>query len=317
MRSRGVRLAFLTALVVAFFFVQAHAKQDVTVNIEAKDIPKSFLNQEPIKIVGLYIGQKRIDSGIDVLANADWLRDFRVVVKNVSDQGIKEINLYLTFPTGDETIGDRLFDLHWGRLYFRDPEGARAADNSIPDTVLLPGESTSITLPPGFYDAIKEHLAHGHEKSYIIPNKGMVRLDTAVFEDGDHAWHAPRFYVRSGNKWQSDPNRPYNLVRPDSKLQGLVKKVGANTPSSRTTCYDYVGVVEPSPWCSSCSSCKYPKHDLQIVSPPQAWKRKLDSYVCYQVASTPGNPILYPLVQCVPNCCHSDYKIDYDNFCSD
>ena len=223
---RGVLVhpLFLIAL-AAVFFVQAHAAQDVTVNIKVEDFRQAFLNQEPIKIVGLYIGRQEIKSGADVLANVDWLRDFRVVVKNVSDQVIKEISLNLELPTGDEQIGDRLIGFHWGRDYYFNPEGARAADNKQPDLLLLPGESTSIALPLGFYDALKDHPAHGDDHSYTIPNKGQIALQYAVSEDGDHCWNAPRYYVRVDGKWQRDPKKPYNLVRPAS-LQRLVRKVG-------------------------------------------------------------------------------------------
>lgn len=317
MRSIGVRLSSLIALGVAFFFVQAHAAQDVTVNIEAQDVVQSFLNQEPIKIVGLYIGQNRIKSGEDVLANVDWLRDFRVVVKNVSDRGIKEISLNLELPTDDETIGDRIIQLHWGRDYFMNPEGAKAADNKMPDSLVLAGESTSLALPPNFYDVLKDHLAHGHDKSYTIPNKGTLQLQIAVFEDGDHAWYAPRYYARVDGKWERDPKRPYNLiVRPSSKLQGLVKKVGTNAYGSPITCWDTSTIVTPSPWCTACPTCKYAKEDIFAKDPPESWQRKLDSYTCMQVANiSPNYPIIVPYQPCVPECCQSAYKVDFTQFC--
>jgi len=259
-----VRTLFLIAL-AAVFFVQGHAAQDVTVNIKVEDFRQAFLNQEPIKIVGLYIGRQEIKSGADVLANVDWLHDFRVVVKNVSDQGIKEISVNLELPTGDEQIGDRLIGFHWGRDYYFNLEGTKAGGYTQPDLLLLPGESTSIALTASYYDALKDHLAHGHESSYTIPNKGQISLQYAVSEDGDHCWNAPRYYVRVDGKWQRDPKKPYNLVR-QASLQRLVRKVGTNAYGSPITCWDTNTSTQP--WCTNCSSCKYPKETISAADPP-------------------------------------------------
>src|SRR6185369_4955530 len=259
MKHRILSSALLLCILAVIVLVPAHAAQDVTVNIKAEDFPQAFQNQEPIKIVGLYIGRQAIKSGTDFSENVDWLRDFRVVVKNVSEQGIKEISLSLALPTGDEQIGDRLIGFHWGRDYYFNLEGTKAGGYTQPDLLLLPGESTSIALTARYYDALKDHLAHGHESSYTIPNKGYISLQYAVFEDGDHCWHAPRYYVRINGQWQHDPKKPYTFARPTS-LQGLVRKVGTTAYGSRISCWDTSTVTQT--WCSTCTACKYLKDNI-------------------------------------------------------
>jgi hypothetical protein len=130
------------------------------------------------------------------------------MVKNVSDQSIREIILHLDLPTDDPKVGDRRIDIHYGRgyLYTREP------DTRVPDVLLKPGEIASFsynTNNPKAYDFLIGHLKNDH--LYSLPTRGTVFLGAVVFEDIDKGWYAPTYAVRCGTSWCGDPDKPYRM----------------------------------------------------------------------------------------------------------
>src|SRR5215510_16468717 len=96
-------VAISLCLCCAFSLKPKVAQQPV--NIKIKDYPNAFQNKEPVKIIGLYLGTTLLKSGEDFYADKDWLGDLRLMVKNVSDQSIREIILHLDLPTDDPKDG--------------------------------------------------------------------------------------------------------------------------------------------------------------------------------------------------------------------
>src|SRR5262245_32926876 len=111
-----VSFALVVLSICCAFTVRPKAQQQQTVMVVATDFPHAYLNKEPVKIVGLYLGDRVIESGQQVYTRAgnDWLKDLRVRVKNVSDQPIKTIVLNLK-------VGDRLMKMYTGRRYDLSP----------------------------------------------------------------------------------------------------------------------------------------------------------------------------------------------------
>lgn len=182
----------LIALALCFcsaFCLKPKAAQQF-VNIKIEDYPNAFKNQEPVKIIGLYHGTTLLKSGEDFNADKDRLRDLCVMVKNVSDQSIREIILHLDLPTDDPKVGVMRIDIHYGRgyLYTREP------DTRVPDVLLKPGEVASF----GY-----------NTNSQSLPRRGKVFLGAVVFEDIDKGWYAPTYAVRYGTSWSADPDKPY------------------------------------------------------------------------------------------------------------
>src|SRR4030095_6326490 len=87
------------------------------INIKIEDFPQAFQNKEPVRIIALSLGTMPLKSGEDFRADKDWLRDLRIMVKNVSDQSIRSIILSLdlaedNLPAGDPAHRVRRIDIH-------------------------------------------------------------------------------------------------------------------------------------------------------------------------------------------------------------
>ena len=167
------------------------------VNIKIEDYPNALQNKEPVKIIGLYLGTTPIKSGEDFQADKDWLRDLRFMVKNVSDQPIREIILNLDVKTDDTSVDGRRIEIHYGRgyLYSREPS------DKVPEVLLAPGQLATFGYNTN------------NPKAYSPPGKGVIFLGTVVFEDIDKGWYAPPYAARCGTSWCADPDKPYQIGR--------------------------------------------------------------------------------------------------------
>jgi len=188
-------VAIALCLCCAFSLKAKVAQQPVNIKIE--DYPNAFQNKEPVKIIGLYLGTTLLKSGEDFNADKDWLRDLRIMVKNVSDQSIRNIILNLDVKTDDPNVEMLRIDIHYGRgyLYSREP------DTKTPEILLTPGAFASFGYNTKAYEGLRSHLASVRH--------GKLSLQSVVFEDIDKGWYAPTYAVRCGTSWCADPDKPY------------------------------------------------------------------------------------------------------------
>jgi hypothetical protein len=209
----GIVLAIsLLCICCGFALKPAKSKpraQDLqTINIKAEDYPQAFQNKEPVKIIGLYLGDMLIKSGEDVQAGKHWLRDLRVLVKNVSDQSIRQVILELDLPTNESGSEGMRLKMHFGRDYFY----SQTPDAKVPDVLVRPGEMATVSYnrnDSDLYQRLQDSLK-GHHHS--IPNKATLFLGAVVFEDTEKGWVAPAYSIRCGLSWCSDPSKPYKRI---------------------------------------------------------------------------------------------------------
>jgi hypothetical protein len=280
--------ACVIGLCCGFGFRLAESRtQDLqTVNITAEDYPKAFQNKEPVKIVGLYLGTTPVKSGEDFQAGKDWLRDLRIMVKNVSDQSIREIILYLDLPTNDPKVGVRRIEIQYGRGYFT----SRAPDTTVPDVLLPPRELATIYYDfdsPNSYAHLMTHLSQDHH--YSLPSKGSLFLGAVVFEDIDKGWYAPNYVLRSEGGWARDPSKLYSIGGTQRQTGLWKKKDGAAMMKASFAS----GKPLPQSWdypdppnnlttqeiCTLCPTCKYSKPMLNEVA--GGYQRFQGSAQCY------------------------------------
>jgi hypothetical protein len=106
-----------------------------------------------IEIQGFAVGGKSITLREPFAADDDWLRDFTVRVKNVSQRTLLSIQLDLHLS--EMTVSPQ--------VVFCYPCATVDKGKSI-----LPGEEVSLTMLPGaFYDWVKKQIAREHSLSQI------------------------------------------------------------------------------------------------------------------------------------------------------
>lgn len=282
--------AFCLCCGFTFLFARSSHSQTETRNIKIEDWPQAYQNKEPVKILGLYLGTTQLKSGEDFQADKDWLRDLRLMVKNVSDQPIRQITLWLDLPMNNLPISDpnfqqRRIEIHYGRGYWT----TRTPVESVPELLLAPGETATFgynTNNSGSFDHLVSHLSKDHNHDFL-PSKGWVSLGAVVFENIDTGWTMTRYVIRRGNEWVGDPAKVHlNGGRQQSrntgttKSNGLLKAFIGGKPAS--TCYDIPSYPDPlstQEFCTVCPDCKYIKPIIVTKTP--AFYRVQSSFPCY------------------------------------
>jgi hypothetical protein len=280
----------------------AKAQGTETCNIRIEDFPKAYKNKEPVKIIGLYLGIESIQSGEDFQADKDWLRDLQIMVKNVSDQPIREVILNLDLPTTDLPMTDPNYaveriEIRYGRdyWYLRDP------DTRVPEVLIPPGGIARFSYNANFSDAYDVLVKNLRMQRKILPSRGYVSLEAVVFDDIDIGWTRTKYVVRTGPaSWIVDPAKAQTSLN----LTPLVPNTFAscyNTPSEEPLA-NAVACTTP------CSDCKYIEPIL-IQSPGNGWRRQLVSRQCYHLVF--GNPNPNDPCSCSqPNVFHINFFLE-------
>jgi hypothetical protein len=182
-----------------FFVVFTQSREDKT----EKNITKSTFAPEPIQILLIESDGSPVDINQRFVREGEWLKDFTVQFRNVSDKSIRYISLVIGFPETDQ-YGPRLVDF----LRFGSP---REFSEKTEEVITLdPGEIGQLKLTPEHFASLKRHV----ETKEILPNLSKIHLTLMAvdFDDGTR-WSA-------GDMFSPDPARPgqYILIKP--------KKVG-------------------------------------------------------------------------------------------
>jgi hypothetical protein len=277
--------------------IQLRAQKSETINIKIEDYPQAYHNREPVKIIGLYLGTTLIKSGEDVQTGRDWLRDLRVMVKNVSDQPIRQLILYLDLPVSEPDADVRRIEIPCGRDYWY----LREPSDKVPEILLEPGAVISFgynTNNPKAYSVLAAHLQHEHKS---LPSRGSVSLASVVFEDTDKGWYRMRYVMRTSEGWVFDPSKAH--------LNGGREKISRSSGGARALrvslrplpqCWDNTSPLFDATTCVNCPSCKYQKPSLEEVS--TGWQRHKVSKTCFNTiggAIDPNSP-------CDPPCCQGE-----------
>jgi hypothetical protein len=203
-----ISLITLLALLSCSFTISGHRAQgsQAGVNIKVWD----HRGKEPVKIVDLYLGGQLLKSGEDFQAGKDWLGGLTVRVKNVSDQPVKEVILFLEMDTGTKGPHglqlDKRVRIPYGRSYYY----SRNA-NVGQDIVIPPGGTAMISYNSNLIQALRDG-------SYTLPNRGKIFVATVVFGDLDHGWTGGTYISRDPTgRWAVDQSKVSLNLRPDPK----------------------------------------------------------------------------------------------------
>jgi len=179
--------------------LKSKAQEGETRNLTIYDLPKVYEGKEPVKILKAYLGSTEIESGKDFQAPDDWTKNLNFLVKNVTDQTIKEIILIFDIAKdghslhGPDSEGIRIhIPWGWDYWYMKDP------DPQVPERHLGPGQTALVDLGPY------------REMKGMNPKIVEVYLDGVVFDDTTKAWRGARYLKKNENwGWDLDPEKAH------------------------------------------------------------------------------------------------------------
>jgi hypothetical protein len=151
-------------------------KPNLSPQIRVGDEPFKPTDMEALAIIGIYLDKKVITMGQPFAAADDWLKGFKMRVKNVSGKTIVRASFHFSFPearNGDAVLGSRLM---------------LSDDNDFNGPV---GERKAI-LPGGEFELTYTEKRRESERRWVAETTGVVSitrvlLNNAVvkFEDGE------------------------------------------------------------------------------------------------------------------------------------
>ncbi|HKQ75841.1 MAG TPA: hypothetical protein VJ810_19245 [Blastocatellia bacterium] len=192
----------ILGLIVSAIFLSLtiNAQDQRPINIKIEDFPQAYQNKEPVKIIGLYLGTTMLQSGEDFQADKDWLRNLRVMVKNVSDQPIREIIFNLDTKTDGPDGEIKRFHIHYGPSYwFRLGPVTKGAEEP-----LAPGALATISRNTD------DTKAYEWTRSQLASSRHFqISLDSVVFDDIDKGWYGTTYVMRSEKGWTRDPSKAH------------------------------------------------------------------------------------------------------------
>lgn len=180
----GVTLSF--GLVRKLSAHNASSQPQYPIMVNLKKYPAWM--EPPIQVTEIRVQSKRVELDLPFQHSEDWLRDFSVVVKNISDKQILGIALHLewSYDTTDNMpyLPETL--LYAGPDFLMDPEGAGRR------LFLNPGESVELFVEKSWWDTHNNHIAgKAHELHKQLPET-IRRSATLKYEhvyfDTDNAW---------------------------------------------------------------------------------------------------------------------------------
>jgi len=182
-------------------------------------ITKVNHTNEPYEIIGMFVGKKQVRFDETFIVEDNWLKDFRIQLKNVSEKIVHSVILEAKIPRKHINLPNFLVPLKFGAVTM--VQGVQ------PTVWVKPGETIELKTQdnPGMYDAIKQKL-HNDAPGFTV-NKISLEVTYVMFDD-DTVWRAGVILNRDKN----NPKR-FNVTPRTSKnfSNGSVNKISRLTPS--------------------------------------------------------------------------------------
>ncbi len=189
-------LFFVSKIVITGFTQSAIDKNK-------KEIKKISFDNEPIEIVRLESDGKPIKLNERFTQKDDWLKDFTVKFKNISDKPIVYLSIAVDFPETESTGHSMVHFLKYGV----NPLAQKTGDDK-PES-LAPGAEAEVKLSAEKYAQLKNFLSQRHLLADLT--RADFRIMTVHFSDRTH-WTA-------GTIYRPDPDRPGKFLAVDKKPQ--------------------------------------------------------------------------------------------------
>ena len=139
LQQRVLALSIVISMIPVFFaakkmftaFAQTKSKSE-------KIIKKVSFENEPIEFVGLESDEKEIKQDEKFVREDDWLKDFTIKFKNISDKPITFISIVLLFPETGPNGQPMSYALNYG--------SRQSSKNSNKTDILSPNNTAEVKL---------------------------------------------------------------------------------------------------------------------------------------------------------------------------
>jgi hypothetical protein len=170
---------------------------------DKKEIKKISFDNEPVEITRLESDAKAIKLNEKFTQKDDWLKDFTIKFKNISDKPIVYLSIAIDFPETESTGYPMVYFLKYGVNPLAQKNG-----NDKPES-LAPGDVTEVKLTAERHTQLKNFLSQRHLLADLT--RADFRIMTVHFAGGTH-WTA-------GTIYRPDPNRPGKFLAIDNTNQ--------------------------------------------------------------------------------------------------
>ena len=148
-----------------------------------KQISRDYWFNEPIKIEGMFRGDKPVEVDEKFSSDLDWLRGLRLRIKNNSGKSITHLSVGLDFPETTATGNIMLFPLKYGPH----PASSRPPSEKVRAEVpILPDGTFEIVLDNIEFGALKKFVESRHPLDSL--KRVNIRISGIYFSDGT-AWN--------------------------------------------------------------------------------------------------------------------------------
>jgi hypothetical protein len=197
--SNRLLLVLVVVSMVPLFFVSRTLFISIaqTNDKKEKKFTKETFKNEPIEFIELKSNGKKFKLNEKLTQEDDWLKDFTINFKNISDKPITYVSIIINFP---ETRSNGLpmsyiikFGVH--------PDFPNKNNDEL--KMVAPNEIAQISLSPERYEKVKAFLATRHHLLRDL-TEANVTIQTIFFADGAN-WFG-------GTISRPDPNRPGKYI---------------------------------------------------------------------------------------------------------
>lgn len=193
---------FFATRSIGFVLTQVRKSDDRQIN-------KFDYGAEPVEVVAVKTAKREIVLGKTFERKEDWLKDFSITFKNISDKSIKYFKIALDFPETKSTGSVLRFPLEYGN---RSKFGVRASY----DKRVQPGESFELMLSDEKFNSLKSIIGRRQELDSLT--KIDLFIEFVLFDDG-MAWSGG-YFMQPDSK---NPNSFYPIGVDRSKFIPLKK----------------------------------------------------------------------------------------------
>lgn len=166
-------------------------KPNLSPHIKVGGEPYKPTDMKALTVIGIYLDKKVVTMGQSFTAADDWLKGFKMRVKNISGKTIVRASFYFGFPearNGDAVLGSRLM---------------LSDENDFSGPL---GEQKTI-LPGGEFELTYTEKRRESEQRWVTETTGVVSINRVLlnnavvkFEDGSYWTGWPRIKNASNSK---------------------------------------------------------------------------------------------------------------------
>lgn len=277
MKRSIVLLALFSLIIVGALTLRAqHRNESANQGVVKIFQYPDFLQKPPVEIIAIKVNGEEIQPGRPFLAADDWVKNFSITVRNVSQHNIKFVEAEIEFPRDAE--GNPILTnvgLFAGQRFHKDPALYTAG---IEDLTLKPSETVEFSVFPTVFTSLQKQLKEKNVSQDTV-NSATLRILKVTF-DNDKGWaigYPTRRDVINPNKWRLDKGETDDSPPQKNGGRKATEQVDEQTVNAVevTTCYRF----DTNEDVNCAENCTATVFKLKVMS--IGFNRKSRNWKCY------------------------------------